>query len=42
MDSEFEKRLRGQPVKQVPAEWRAEILKRRPGCGSQASGRPLP
>jgi len=26
MDSEFEQRLRRQPVKKVPGEWRAEIL----------------
>lgn len=26
MDSEFEKKLSRQPVKQIPAEWRAEIL----------------
>ena len=26
MDSEFEKRLTSQPVKQIPGEWRAEIL----------------
>ena len=26
MDSEFEKRLSSQPVKQIPAEWRTEIL----------------
>jgi hypothetical protein len=27
MDSEFEQRLRRQPVKKVPGEWRAEILR---------------
>jgi len=26
MDSEFEQRLRGQPLKPLPGEWRAEIL----------------
>ena len=27
MESEFEQRLRRQPLRQVPAEWRAEILR---------------
>ena len=26
MDSEFEKKLRRQPVKEIPGDWRAEIL----------------
>ena len=42
MDSEFEKKLRAQPAKEIPGEWRAEILSAARAAQPSASASGVP